>query len=211
MECEYGCGSKALFKLRNGKFCCNSNVSKCIAIIEKISNTKKQKTIKVKMPTSECQFCKEHFGTNIIDRHIEKCYLNQKNLRLCPVCETPIKGKSVTCSKNCSNKIFKTGPKSSTFKGKKYTNICYHYNEKKCVVCDEKNIVEVHHLDLDHNNNKPDNLIPLCPTHHSYLHFGFDNLIKDQIDKWKKEIKLLITKFDRMDQLELFNFKKKDK
>lgn len=33
--------------------------------------------------------------------------------------------------------------------------------------------LEVHHLDDDHGNNKPDNLVPLCPFCHQVFHCGF--------------------------------------
>ena len=71
----------------------------------------------------------------------------------------------------------------------KYTTICFTYHVKQCAICDEKNIVEVHHLDENHNNNDPINLIPLCPNHHQYWHSSFKHLIEEKIlnyiEKWK--------------------------
>jgi len=51
---------------------------------------------------------------------------------------------------------------------KNYRTICFNYHKKKCVCCEESLIVEVHHFDENKENNSPDNLIPLCPTHHRY-------------------------------------------
>ena len=34
------------------------------------------------------------------------------------------------------------------------------------------------------NNNDPENLIPLCPTHHQYLHSRYRNLIIDKINEY---------------------------
>lgn len=31
---------------------------------------------------------------------------------------------------------------------------------------------DVHHLDGNHNNNSPDNLVTLCPNHHREVHLG---------------------------------------
>ncbi len=43
-----------------------------------------------------------------------------------------------------------------------------HYNNHVCVWCGYGNpkIVEVAHIDRKRNNNKPENLVFLCPTHH---------------------------------------------
>lgn len=97
------------------------------------------------------------------------------------------------CSRACANS---TGGKS---KAKKilenglstYTSICWKNHMKKCVVCDEYRIVAVHHLDENKRNNNPENLVPLCPTHHGYWHSRFKSLIYNQvmnyIEKWKSE------------------------
>jgi len=44
--CEYGCGQIAKYKLKNGKLCCNSNISKCPIIRKKIKENKKAIPIK---------------------------------------------------------------------------------------------------------------------------------------------------------------------
>ena len=46
--------------------------------------------------------------------------------------------------------------------------------EHKCTHCDYDSvldILEVHHIDLDHNNNTLTNLCILCPTCHQEIHF----------------------------------------
>ena len=67
-----------------------------------------------------------------------------------------------------------------------YTNICWKYNDKKCVCCDEKRIVAVHHLNENHSDNDPKNLIPLCPTHHQYWHSRYRYIVEETISKWHK-------------------------
>jgi len=31
-------------------------------------------------------------------------------------------------------------------------------------------IVAVHHINHNHSDNRPENLVPLCPNHHEMLH-----------------------------------------
>lgn len=90
------------------------------------------------------------------------------------------------CSRKCSNS---EGGKA---KSKKYhtddvahyTTVAYRYHEKKCVVCGEENIVAIHHINENHNDNDPKNLVPLCPTHHQYMHSRHKYLIEDKVNKY---------------------------
>ena len=95
------------------------------------------------------------------------------------------------CSRNCANS---TGGKA---KAKKhhydevatYTTIVWRHHEKKCVICGEDKIVAVHHLNENHNDNDPKNLVPLCPTHHQYMHSRYkeeiEYIVNDYVkDKW---------------------------
>ena len=53
-------------------------------------------------------------------------------------------------------------------------------------ICGENKIVSVHHFDENHENNNPENLVPLCPTHHQYIHSSFKNDIFDQVESYVK-------------------------
>ena len=44
----------------------------------------------------------------------------------------------------------------------------------------------VHHYDENHYNNDPRNLIPLCPTHHQYVHSRYKDEIICTIDEYIK-------------------------
>ncbi len=68
-----------------------------------------------------------------------------------------------------------------------YRTICFSYHEKKCVCCPETKIVEVHHYDKNSFNNDPDNLIPMCPTHHQYVHSQHAYLVEGEIDTFRNE------------------------
>lgn len=111
----------------------------------------------------------------------------------CPVCGNEFeaqkghKKEKTTCSHSCSNTYFRTGKGNGKWKGTKYRTICFEHHEKKCVVCGEDKIVEVHHYDGDHDNNKKENLVPLCSTHHKYWHSRYRNLIKAVVDKYVLE------------------------
>lgn len=106
---------------------------------------------------------------------------------ICPVCGKTFITKSggskvsVTCSHSCANTHFRTGINHGNWKSSNYRSTCFFYHKKCCVVCKEDKIVEVHHFDGDSKNNSPENLIPLCPTHHQYWHSRFKHLIETTI------------------------------
>lgn len=127
-----------------------------------------------------CNHCCKEISSPGFYNHERNCYLNPSNLKLCPVCTDPIKGYrySETCSVACSNK-FK--PKRSATA---YRTICFQHHPKKCIICDEENIVSVHHFDENHTNDDPSNLVPLCPTHHQYVHSRFSNMVLPSIRKY---------------------------
>lgn len=130
-----------------------------------------------------CQYCDTQISKTGIRRHETACYLNPQNKKQCEVCGNPVKNykKAITCSHSCANTKFRTGPNHSNWKDSYYKTTCFFYHKKHCVICNEANIVEVHHLDHDNANNNPDNLVPLCPTHHQYWHSQFRYLVEDAI------------------------------
>lgn len=113
----------------------------------------------------------------------------------CPVCGNEFitqkghKKEKTTCSYSCSNTYHRSGENHPNYidglgNEAEYRKICFKYHKKECVVCGEKNIVEVHHLNSNHEDNRPDNLIPLCPTHHRYWHSRFRSLINDIVNNY---------------------------
>lgn len=109
----------------------------------------------------------------------------------CPVCnksfETIIGNKEerTTCSYSCSNTYFRSGDKNGNWSEDQYRTTCFLYHEKKCVICGEENIVTVHHYDKNKKNNSPENLIPMCPTHHQFVHSKFSYLVKDKVNEYR--------------------------
>lgn len=119
--------------------------------------------------------------------------------KICPVCEGEFEAlknhprdEKTTCSYSCSNTYFRSGENNGFWReddelvGKRnYVKICFRHHEKKCIMCGEKKIVGVHHYDENRKNNNPENLIPMCPTHHQYYHSRYKNLVEKKIDKYR--------------------------
>lgn len=94
-----------------------------------------------------------------------------------------------TCSYACSNTYFRSGENNGQWKAgnKHYARICFMYHERRCIICGEERIVAVHHYDENRKNNAPENLIPICPTHHVYFHSRYRNLVEVKIDEYRAE------------------------
>lgn len=111
----------------------------------------------------------------------------------CPVCGNKFetrkgtKREKQTCSCACSNTYFRSGIDNPNYKGgsRNYRTTCFHYHDKKCIICGEDKIVEVHHFDGNRDNNFPENLVPLCPNHHQYIHSRYKNLIFKKIKEYR--------------------------
>lgn len=194
--CSYGCGNEGLFKLNNGKYCCNNSYQKCPEIRKKNSLSQKKNFILPRINPAtireKCKFCNKLISITGIKKHELSCFLNEINLKKCPICNNPIKDfkHNVTCSNKCKmiyfSEMYKEYGKTS-HQHSHYRTICFENHEKKCIICGEDKIISVHHIDEDRNNNDPKNLIPLCPTHHCYLHSRFKDLIIDKINNYINE------------------------
>lgn len=134
----------------------------------------------------------DHFDTKRSNRKYNKIIKN------CPVCNKEFETlqnhprEKQTCSHSCSNSYFRSGENNPNYKEDSkanYRTLCFRYHKKECIICKEQNIVAVHHYDENHNNNNIDNLVPLCPTHHTYIHSEFAYLIQAQVDNYVKNFK----------------------
>ena len=131
-----------------------------------------------------------HFGKN------PKRFKYKRIIKSCPVCQKKFETlkdnlrEKTTCSYSCSNTYFRSGVNNPNWKDSNYRTTCFAFHEKKCVVCGESKLVEVHHLDENKSNSDPFNLIPLCPTHHQYWHSRYKSevefIIKEYIDNFIK-------------------------
>ncbi len=103
----------------------------------------------------------------------------------CPVCNTLFEAQEghprekQTCSCSCSNTFFRSGQNNPNYKDgsrgeRVYRTICFEHYEYICSIpgCDWDIVVDVHHIDGNHDNNDLSNLIPLCPNHHKLVHMN---------------------------------------
>lgn len=136
-----------------------------------------------------------NLNINILkENHFNKYHIK----KICPVCGKEFytktskkESKQKCCSYSCSNTYFRSGENNGMYKGcdlsgkSSYITICFRHHPHKCCICGEEKIVAVHHYDGNHNNNEPNNLIPLCPTHHCYIHSRFKDEIQNKIDEYR--------------------------
>lgn len=90
----------------------------------------------------------------------------------CNRCERNLPMHAKGLCQGCYTSIFHLD-KVKMHNAKKYHNIDYETYKtatKLCVVCGFDKIVDLHHLDMNHDNNSVDNLTGLCPNHHKMVH-----------------------------------------
>ena len=111
----------------------------------------------------------------------------EKHVKACQCCgsefifEGRIKTKSFEnarfCSRSCANNRQSWWNENAV----NHRTIAFQNWKQECAICGFDKIVAVHHIDENHDNNDPHNLIPLCPNHHEMVH-----------SKWKSEMLPLI-------------------
>ena len=86
------------------------------------------------------------------------------------------------CSRSCANNRQEWWNNNIS----NYRTIAFKHWAYECVICKFNKIVAIHHIDGNHNNNDPTNLVPLCPNHHEMVH-----------SKWVHEVTPLIEEIVR--------------
>jgi hypothetical protein len=121
-----------------------------------------------------CKNCKKE-AKHIAFGYCRKCYrqLILKNRKsICKGCgrEMPIhaKGFCITCYGKKFSRHQKEAYQSRKLYGIDFQT--YKQKTKKCVICGFNKIVDLHHLDKNHENRSEDNLVGLCPNHHKMIH-----------------------------------------
>ncbi len=115
-----------------------------------------------------------------------------KELRNCAQCNKEFEAitsqkmtnKQITCSNYCSNnyKKFKEDRLNNRlFAEESYRVAARNAGMHSCCICGESEVLDIHHIDEDRDNNSVSNLMPLCPTHHMYIHRGKSHLIFDKM------------------------------
>lgn len=149
-----------------------------------LANLRKERIVKT------CSHCVKLFDCSNIKRHEKSCIMNPDNQKDCPVCKKNFSKKGVTCSYSCANTLFRSGKNNPNWKEsgpRAYQSTCFHYHGKKCLVCGEQKIVAAHHVNKNHSDDRPENLVPLCPTHHQYVHSKYAEEIQPIIDAYLSE------------------------
>lgn len=117
----------------------------------------------------------------------------ERTIKICPVCNKEFETilnhshEKTTCSHSCSNTFFRTGTNNPNWREDSYRSTCFKSHKKECVICGENKIVAVHHYDENRKNNSIENLIPLCPTHHQYVHSRYKEEVMDKINKYRNQ------------------------
>ncbi|WP_123721660.1 HNH endonuclease signature motif containing protein [Pseudomonas lini] len=140
--------------------------------------------------------------------------------KVCPYCETfflPKSSRAVYCSRSCANRAHAQrmiGEGNSHFKDGTSYSLWFDSmrplileRDGGCAVCGEfPPRSPIHHLDEDPRNNRADNLILMCPTHHAVHHksnqtpyLWLADLVKERnlsmTSKWHEQAASLLTKF----------------
>jgi hypothetical protein len=172
--------------LRNHERLCKLNPNKQTANLDKARQALLEKVL--------CIYCSKSFTKGNFNKHINACPKNPIFLatkqKTCPICCKIFYTTATTCSNGCANTYFRSGINNPNYNPDSitaYIRICFSFHKKECIICGENNIVEVHHFDEDHTNNSPENLIPLCPTHHQYYHSKYRNLVEPKIIEYRQE------------------------
>jgi hypothetical protein len=142
---------------------------------------------------------REKFYEFVTENNIDIIHLRARKskyeivTRECPVCNKKFRTKinckeeRKTCSYSCSNTYFRSGLSNPNWKQDSYRTTCFLYHKKECIICSETKIVSVHHFDENHENNLPENLIPLCPTHHQYVHSRYKDDVMAKIIEYRNK------------------------
>lgn len=148
-------------------------------------------------PTKFCKFCEKEIRilsqgdrSKTFCNHSCSASFNNRltaKVKTCPNCNEQFKGSSKYCSTTCSKAYTKlmavtkwlTGEDDGV-RGQNGTSMVvrkwlFEKHDSKCAECgwNEVNTItgrtplECHHIDGNHKNNKPENLILLCPNCHS--------------------------------------------
>ena len=130
----------------------------------------------------------KRFGCDVshFEKHITiKCQHCGNKFEI-PRCQ---KSKRKFCSLKCANQkvrgCFLPKPEEELVGTLKYRRICFRHHKKECFRCKAKEPITVHHYNENHNDDRPENLVPMCANCHILLHTnGFDKTIQPEVDKY---------------------------
>jgi len=136
--------------------------------------------------------------------NVDHFYSNKPTKQVCLSCQNPKCEKQFLvkfvdrdrkfCSLKCANQKVRGRalPKQleDLFGQNKHRIICFRYHPRVCVVCKVATPITVHHYDEDHDNDKPENLVPMCANHHILLHSNkYRKTYEPIVDLYVKQFK----------------------
>ena len=123
-----------------------------------------------------CQKEKQHIHASGKSEGLcKECYRKliwQRKLVKCPRCERMLPHHAQGLCVGCYNSIYNID-NIKMHNTKRYHKIDHELYKKiteKCQVCGFDKVVDMHHIDMNHSNNSPENLTGLCPNHHKMAH-----------------------------------------
>ena len=193
MKCSH-CGKecKNSNSLRNHERLCKSNPN------HQLTNNEAGRLAAI-AKTKSCQYCFSMYSKANIAKHEDACKSNPDNKKICPVCKKEYTKDGETCSYSCSNTYFRHRNKGGfqyktdehLIENNRYRDLCFRHHGKACIVCGENKIVAAHHINEDHDDNRPENLVPLCPTHHQYVHSRYKDEVMPYIEQFLSNLSVV--------------------
>ena len=141
-----------------------------------------------KVPLEQCPRCK-NTGQWFTGKICHNCYRRYKwvpKKKICPRCKRlKVLHARGHCG-GCYTYVFRLD-EAKAYNYKKYHNISielYRKITKQCLLCNFDKAVELHHVDDNHSNNSPENMVGLCPNHHKMIHLiKYRDFLKDVVEK----------------------------
>lgn len=122
---------------------------------------------------SKCNKLKTHFTKGVCHACYRRCFWKRK-LKECKRCKRilPIDAKGL-CG-GCYSTTFHLESIKIGNAMKRYNLSFETYNEitRECIICKFNLVVDLHHIDHNHENNSRENLVGLCPNHHKLIHIA---------------------------------------
>lgn len=138
-------------------------------------------------PLVDCKLCKKR-----VEHHAKglcyKCYKKQWKppIIVCKSCGRERPHKAFGLCDGCHMRLhhYNVVKSSNAKRDHKISLELYQKLTKECISCGFNKIVELHHLNLNRENNDSKNLIGLCPNCHKMVH-SYDHIeeIKNNLKK----------------------------
>lgn len=137
--------------------------------------------------------------THFDSRHYQRKY--DIIVKICPECNKKFETKQgqsrekTCCSRNCSNKHFKHNKKQPLEHRKEeriYRDLCFSFHKEECCLCGWNLSVDVHHVNENHDDNRIENMVPLCANHHRVIHMNeYKEKYQEQVQDYLKSVGLV--------------------